>query len=118
VLFDALAGGPFAGPASLAHGLYVLAISGGLMFLAGDRGIPRSTIALWGLETVRFSGSPRTGDTLRVEAEVRQTTQVDATRGLIAMSNTTKNQRGEEILTYTSKILAGRRPASAGSRVG
>jgi hypothetical protein len=46
-----------------------------------------------------------------VEAEVTQTTQVDRRRGLIAMTHSMKNQRDEEILTYTSKILAGRRLA-------
>ena len=31
----------------IAHGLLTLAISGGLMFQAGDRGVPRSTIVLY-----------------------------------------------------------------------
>lgn len=94
------------------RGLWTLGISTGLMFLAGDRGIPRSTIALWGVEQVRFPAAAHAGDTVHVEAEVVQTTNVDARRGLIAMSHRMKNQRGEEVLTYTSKILTGRRPVT------
>ena len=93
-------------------GLCALGISGGLMFLAGDRGIPRSTIALWGLDRVRFTAPATPGDTVHVEAQVTQTTRVDAQRGLITMTHWLRNQRGEEILTYVSKILAGRRPSA------
>ncbi|MBI4270909.1 MAG: hypothetical protein HY615_11290 [Candidatus Rokubacteria bacterium] len=98
------------------QGLCALGIGGGLMFLAGERGIPRSTIALSGLERVRFVAPAKAGDTVHVEAEVTQTTQVDAHRGLIAMTHRMTNQRGDEILTYASKILAGRRPADGESR--
>jgi len=120
VLFNALAGNfPWdcaQAPSGerISHGLYTLIVSGGLMFLAGDRGMPRSTIALLSLEHVRFAIPAKAGDTVHVEAEVTQTTQVDGNRGLIAMTHRMKNQRGEEILTYTGKILAGRRPAAAG----
>jgi acyl dehydratase len=112
VLFRALVGTP------LADGLYTLAISGGLMVLAGDRGVPRSTIALWGLEHVRFTAPARAGDTVHLEAEVTQTTRVDRSRGLIAMSHCLRNQRGEEIATYSSKLLVARRPAAEGSNPG
>ena len=112
VLFRRLAGN------SPSDGLYALAIGWGLMFLAGDRVIPRSTIALWGLEHVRFAAPARAGDTVHVEAEVTQTTPVDRDRGLIAMVHCMKNHRGEEIVTYTGKILAGRRPVPAGSDIG
>ena len=114
LLFLAALAGDVPG-AMITQSLSSLAISGGLMFLAGERGIPRSTIALWGLERVRFTAPPTAGDTIHVEAEVTQTTQVDRQRGLIAMHHIMKNQRGEEVLTYTSKILTGRAPVGAGS---
>ena len=114
-VFAALAGD--AG-GSVVPGLHALSLSVGLMFLAGERGIPRSTIALWGLDRVRFTAPARAGDTVQVDAEVTQTTQVDATRGLIAMTQRMTNQRGEEVLTYTSKILAGRRPPAEGATHG
>lgn len=111
-LFNALAGNSFT------NGLYPLVISEGLMFLAGDRGIPRSTIALWGLERVVFAAPAKAGNAIHVEAEVTEKTQVAPMRGLVAMSHSLKNQRGEEILRCTSKILAGRRPATAAAQHG
>jgi len=36
----------------------------------------------------------------------------------IAMTQRMTNQRGEEIVTYTSKILAGRRSPAGGARHG
>lgn len=115
VLFTALAGiSPALSSERIAHDLYTLVIGGGLMFLAGERGIPRSTIALWGLERVRFAAPAKVGDTIHVEAEVVRATEIDTRRGLIAMTHRVCNQRGEEILTYTSKILTARRAGSAG----
>ena len=114
-LFAALAGDP---GGTFASGLHALALSLGLLFLAGERGLPRSTIALWGVERVRFAAPARAGDTVQVDAEVTQTTRVDAKRGLIAMTQRMTNQRGEEIVTYTSKILAGRRSPAGGARHG
>jgi 3-hydroxybutyryl-CoA dehydratase len=112
VVFQGLAGD--AG-GSVVRGLHTLSIGVGLMFLAGDRGIPRSTIALWGLDHVRFAAPAEVGDTVHVEAEVTQTTRVDGHRGLIAMTHHMKNQRGEEILTCSVKLVTGRRPAAAES---
>jgi len=107
VVFAAMAGNP---GGNIVHGIHTLAISVGLMVLAGNL-IPHSIIALLGLERIRFVTPVKTGDTVHVDAKVIQTTAVDATKGLIALSNSIKNQRGEEILTYTFKILAGRRAA-------
>ena len=114
VLFGGLAGDG----SGHAHRLCALGISGGLMFLAGERGIPRSTIVLSSLDRVRFAAPAKAGDTVHVEAQVTHTTPVDVSRGLIQMVHCMKNQRGEEILSYTSKILAGRRPPAVESRHG
>ena len=93
----------------IAHGLLTLAVSSGLMFRAGDRGIPSSTLALWGVEKVRFVAATKIGDTLHVEGEVVQLTAIDARRGLITFHQRVVNQHGEEVLTYTSKLLVARR---------
>jgi 3-hydroxybutyryl-CoA dehydratase len=102
----------------IAHGLLILAIGGGLMFRAGDRGIPRSTIALYGLEKTRFVMPTKIGDTIHVEAEVMQVGAIDQQRGLIAFGHRVLNQRGEEVLTYTSKLLVARRPSAPGATDG
>jgi acyl dehydratase len=94
----------------IAHGLLILAIGGGLMFRAGDRGVPRSTIALSGVEKTRFVTPAKIGDTIHVEAEVVQAGAIDEQRGLIAFGHRILNQRGEEVLTYTTKLVVGRRP--------
>jgi 3-hydroxybutyryl-CoA dehydratase len=93
----------------IAHGLLTLAISSGLLFRAGDRGIPSSTLALWGVEKVRFVAATKIGDTLHVEGEVVQLTAIDASRGLITFRQRVVNQHDEEVLTYTSKLLVARR---------
>jgi acyl dehydratase len=98
----------------IAHGLLILAISGGLMFRAGERAVPRTTIALYGVEKARFVTATRIGDTLHVEAEVAQVGAVDSSRGLITFRHQVRNQRGEVVVTYTSKLLVSRRPTSTG----
>jgi 3-hydroxybutyryl-CoA dehydratase len=97
----------------IAHGLLVLAMGSGLLFRAGDQGIPRSTIALWGMEKARFVAATRIGDTLHVEGEISQLTAIDVGRGLITYRHRVVNQRGEEVLTFTSKLLVARRPTEA-----
>jgi 3-hydroxybutyryl-CoA dehydratase len=96
----------------IAHGLLILAIGAGLLFQAGERGVPRSTIALYGVERTRFVAPTKIGDTIHVEAEVVQIGAIDERRGLIAFAHRILNQRGEEVLTYTSKLVVGRRPSA------
>jgi acyl dehydratase len=98
----------------VAHGLLVLAIGSGLMFQAGERGVPRSTIALYGVEKSRFVAPTKIGDTIHVEAEVVQASVIDECRGLIAFAHRVLNQRGEEVLTYISKLVVGRRSSAPG----
>jgi 3-hydroxybutyryl-CoA dehydratase len=98
----------------IAHGLLTLAISSGLLFRTGERGVPSSTVALWGIEKVRFVAPSKIGDTLHVKSEVVQVTAVDSERGLITFQQRVVNQRGETTLTYSSKLLVGRRPLVSG----
>ncbi len=94
----------------IAHGLLILAISSGLMSRRGKYALlPDATIALWGLDKVRFVAPTKIGDTIHLENEVVQTTEVDAERGLLAMSHRVINQRDEEVMTCTLKLLVRRR---------
>jgi 3-hydroxybutyryl-CoA dehydratase len=102
----------------IAHGLLILAIGGGLMFRAGDCAVPRSTIALYAVEKVRFVAPTKIGDTIHVEAEVAQVGAIDAQRGLVTFRHRVVNQRGEEVLVYTSKLLVSRRPPAMGATDG
>jgi 3-hydroxybutyryl-CoA dehydratase len=96
----------------IAHGLLILAVSGGLMFEAGIHAVPRSTITLYGLEKARFVAPTKVGDTIHVEAEVVRVGVIDDQRGLITFNHRIINQRGEEVLTYTNKLIVSRRPAA------
>jgi 3-hydroxybutyryl-CoA dehydratase len=98
----------------IAHGLLTLAISSGLLFRAGERGVPSSTVALWGMEKVRFVEPTKIGDTLRVESEVMQVTTVDAERGLITFQQRVVNQHNATVLSYTNKLIVARRPLVSG----
>ncbi len=94
----------------IAHGLLILAVSSGLMFRAEKYGrLPEAAIALWGLEKVRFVAPVRIGDTIHLENEVVQMSEINGERGLITMRHRVRNQRGEEVLTFTMKILVRRR---------
>jgi acyl dehydratase len=108
-------GAPHASERSLGKQLsqwcMTLAIGSGLMFRAGERGIPRSTIALWGVENVRFVVPLKIGDTIHVENEVVQSTIIDAQRGLLICKYRVLNQHDEEVSGYTIKLLVTRRPA-------
>jgi len=95
----------------IAHGLLVLAISSGLMFRPGEALLfPRSSLALAGLEKVRFVAPTKIGDTIHLEGEVVGLTELDRHRGLITASVRVKNHRGKDVLTFVIKVLAGRRP--------
>ena len=49
------------------------------------------------------------GDTIRTECEVVRTTELDRTRGLISIRGEIKNQRDELLVTFTLRVLIGRR---------
>jgi len=89
----------------IAHGMLVLAISSGLIFRAGDHALfPKSTIALWGIEKVRFVAPTKIGDTIHLESEVVKLTEVDEERGLITMDHRVRNQQGQEVLNARSRF--------------
>ena len=95
----------------IAHGLLILAVGTGLMFRASKyAALPETTLALAGMEKVRFVSPTRLGDTIHLESEVVRATAVDRERGLITMSQRVKNQRAEEVLTFTLKLLLSRQP--------
>jgi len=95
----------------IAHGLLILAISGGLLFRVGANAIlPKTTIALGGIDNVRFITPTKIGDTIHLESEVLRLNEVDQERGLIIANHRVLNQRGERVVTFMTKTLAKRRP--------
>lgn len=95
----------------IAHGMLVLAVGSALLLRMGDFAfLPRSSIAVAEVDKVCFRAPTKIGDTLHFEAEVTRMTELDKTRGLIVIKGVIKKQRGEEVVSFTAKALAGRRP--------
>jgi len=94
----------------IAHGLLVLTVGSALLLRLGDSALlPKSTVALYEVEKVRFVAPAKIGDTIHTEAEVTRLTPLDQARGLITVRGEIKNQRGELLATFTLKGLVGRR---------
>ncbi len=88
----------------VAHGILTLAISNGQQNLAGW--FEGTTIALLGLDKVRFTAPVKFGDSIHTEMTVRETRATSKPdRGVVGFDVTMKNQRGEAVLTYETSLL-------------
>ena len=95
----------------IAHGLLVLAMGSALIFRLGEHILfPKTFIAFYGMDQVRFVGPAKIGDTLHCEAEVVALEIKDEKRGILVCKNAIRNQRGEDVVMYTTRFLVGRRP--------
>ncbi len=98
----------------IAHGLLLMTVGSALLLRLGDAMLlPKSTIALYEIERIRFVGPAKIGDTIHTDSEVVRTTPLDATRGLITVKGEIKNQRDEVLVTFQMKGLVGRRGVEA-----
>jgi len=100
---------PFKG--RIAHGMLTLSVGMILPLRLGPYSsfLPRSFIAFYGMESVRFTGPTRIGDTIHCEVEVTEITDKGPDRGVLTTQNSIKNQRGELLVTYVIKVLCGKR---------
>jgi 3-hydroxybutyryl-CoA dehydratase len=95
----------------IAHGLLSLCVGNALMFRLGyNVNIPKSFIAFGGMDHVRFTGAVKIGDTIHCEFEVVELVVKDEKKGIIVARNAIKNQRGEDVVVYTTRAVAGRSP--------
>ena len=93
----------------IAHGMLTLCVGSALIFRLGAYvALPKSFIAFYGMDKVRFTGAVKIGDTIRCEAEVVELQEKDDKRGVIVSQNNIKNQRGEDVVVYTTRALVGR----------
>lgn len=98
----------------IAHGFLGLVVGSALIFRLGRHVLlPESFIAFYGMDSVRFVGPVKIGDTLHCEVRVTELTAKDGKRGIIGHENEIKNQRGETVIAYSTKILAGRKPSGS-----
>jgi len=95
----------------IAHGTLGLAIGCGLLYQASPNSVlPKFVIAVGKLDKVRFVRPIKIGETINLESEVTQVRELDKERGLITASHRIRNHRGKDVLTFTTKTLAKRRP--------
>ncbi len=95
----------------IAHGMLTLSVGMVLPFRLGPYSsfLPKSFIAFYGMESVRFTGPAKIGDTIHCKVEVTETTDKGAGRGVLTTQNRILNQRGELLVTYVIKVLCGKR---------
>ena len=97
----------------VAHGMLTLCIGSSLIFRLGQYvALPKSFIAFYGMDSVKFPNPARIGDTIHCEVEIVSLDIKDEKRGIITSKNAIKNQRGEDLVVYTTRALVGREPQS------
>jgi 3-hydroxybutyryl-CoA dehydratase len=96
----------------ITHGMLTLNIGMALPFRLGPYSsyLPKSFIAFYGMDKVRFIAPTRIGDTIHCEVEI---TNKDKKRGVLTTRQSIKNQNGELLVTYVIKVLCGKRPESS-----
>jgi acyl dehydratase len=99
---------PFGG--LIASGIHTIAVTFSLFLQTGVTAA--SSLGSPGLDEVRWLQPVRPGDTLRVDAEVvaARPSSSKADRGVVTMSYTAHNQRGETVMTMRGHQLLRRRP--------
>ena len=88
----------------VAHGILTLAVSNGQQNLGGW--FEGTTLALLGLDRLKFMTPVKFGDTVRTEMtviEVRPSSKPD--RGVIVFDVAVKNQRDEIVCSYQETVL-------------
>lgn len=91
----------------VAHGMLVLSVGSALLLRGGI--LPAETLALYGIEKVRFLSPTRLGDTIHTEGEVTAMRELGAGRGLMTVAGKVLGQGGEVLSTFTMRAVVGRR---------
>ena len=95
----------------IAHGMLILSVGTALIFRLGPNvALPKSFIAFYGMDSVRFVGAVKIGDTIHCEAEIAKLEEKNDKHGVILANNFIKNQRNEDVVVYSTRALVGRRP--------
>ena len=98
----------------IVHGMLTLAIGSTLVLRLGPHlYIPKSFIAFYGIDNVRFTAPVMIGDTIRTVNRVEDLIPKDPGRGVLCYRGEVFNQRDELVLLWTSRMLVGRRPVAA-----
>lgn len=101
---------PFKG--RIVHGMLTLNVGMALLFRLGPYSscLPKSFIAFYGMDRVRFVLPARIGDTVHCEVEVIEIQDKNSKTGVLTTQQYIKNQNGELLISYIVKVLCGKRP--------
>ena len=92
----------------IAHGMLTVAISTGQQNLTGT--FEGTTLALLGMDRLRFTGAVKFGDTIHTEMTVRELKESSKPdRGVVVLDVAVKNQRGEAVAQWEQSVLMRRR---------
>jgi 3-hydroxybutyryl-CoA dehydratase len=95
----------------IAHGMLTLVVGTPLIFRLGWYALlPKSLIAIVGIDKVRFVAPVKIGDTIHLECEVVEITKMPKQRGLIKLKYRIKNQYNKTVITGRLNVVAGCRP--------
>ncbi len=95
----------------IAHGMLTLCVGSALIFRLGPFvALPKSFIAFYGMDSVRFTGPVKIGDTIHCIVQVEKLEAKDDRTGVIVSKNFIRNQRDEDVVVYTTRALVGRKP--------
>ena len=72
--------------------------------------IPKSFIAFYGMDEVRFTAPNRIGDTIHCEVEIIEITDKGKDTGVLTTHNLIKNQRNEILVSFVLKLFCGKKP--------
>jgi acyl dehydratase len=101
---------PFKG--RITHGMLTLSIGMALPFRLGPYSsyLPKSFIAFYGMDEVRFTAPNRIGDTIHCEVEVLEITEKGKDKGILTTRNLIKNQKDEILVSFVLKLFCGKKP--------
>lgn len=95
----------------IAHGMLILVMGSALAFRLGQYAFtPKTFIAFYGMDMIRFTHPVKIGDTIHLEIEFIEVTPKDEKRGIVTARNTIINQNGDDCCVFVSKFLCGRAP--------
>ena len=98
----------------IAHGLLGLVAGSALAFRLGPHAVlPKSFVAFYGMDKVRFTAPIKIHDTIHLEVEVTGLDKKGNNLGVVVAKNEIKNQKGEVCIRFESRILCGCRPSDS-----
>ena len=96
----------------IAHGMLILSIGMALPFRLGPYSsiLPKSFIAFYGMDEIRFTAPVRIGDTIHCEVEILEIIDKDNNKGVLITRNLIMNQDNKVVVSFKMKLFCGKRP--------